>query len=200
MANPDAWEEIALIGIQRLNGNEVQFAGLTESIDFDEGEKDIEYIPICNGGGVTKNVPAKESTTTFECYPLQKGTYVAGGATGFDDIFHGDDSGDVINTVTKDRFRVTIAWSKSTLATASGSVTAAAGNPTYRRSYAESRLVSVKPSFSDGILKFTVKFKTPPFGKDAVGNIKIQSLSNTDAAGLTALAAYAQTGDTITRW
>jgi len=200
MANPDAWEEIALIGIQRLNGTEVQFAGLTESIDFDEGEKDIEYIPIVNGGGVTKNVPAKESTITLEAYPLQKGTYASATATGFDDLFHGDDSGDVINTTTKDRFRVTIMWTKSTTATASGAVTAAAGNPTYRRAYAEARLTSVKPSFTDGILKFSVKFKVPPFGKDAVGNIKVQSLSNTDATGLTALAAYAQSGDTITRW
>ncbi len=67
----DAWMEVCLIGVSKIGGSEMQFAALTETVDFDIGEKDIEGIPLTNGGRVTKWNPEGDSTITFEAYPLE---------------------------------------------------------------------------------------------------------------------------------
>ena len=76
----DAWMEEALVAISIIDGSDVQFAALTETIDFDVGEKDIEGIPLVNGGRVTKWNPEGDTTVTLEAYPLQAGTDSRAGA------------------------------------------------------------------------------------------------------------------------
>ena len=75
LPNTDAWMETCLITISKLgDAKNYQFAGLTETTDFDLGEKDIEGVPLVNGGRVTKWMPEGDSTITFEAYPLEAGT------------------------------------------------------------------------------------------------------------------------------
>jgi len=88
----DAWMETCLIGISKISGEEVQFAGITETVDLDLGEKGIEGIALLNGGRVAKWTPEGDSTITFEAYPLQSGA-----GYGFFDLLHSDD---VITTST----------------------------------------------------------------------------------------------------
>jgi len=89
----DAWMEKCLIGISVIAGEEVQFASLMETGDFDIGDKDIEGLALTNGGRVTKFTPEADSTITFEAYPLE-----AGAGEGFFDLLHG--SGNIVTGVT----------------------------------------------------------------------------------------------------
>ena len=92
MAN-DAWMEECLVGISVIAGEEVQFASIAETVDFDIGEKDIEGLALVNGGRVTKHTPEGDSSITFEVYPLE-----AGAGEGFFDLLHG--AVDVVSGVT----------------------------------------------------------------------------------------------------
>ena len=51
-------------------------------------------------------------------------------------------------------------------------------------------LTSVKPSFTDGILKFTVMFKVVPFDSSGNNNIQFESHDGTGGSALPALAQY----------
>ncbi len=96
----DAWMEKCLIGISVIAGEEVQFASVAETADFDIGEKDIEGLALVNGGRMTKHNPEGDSTITFEAYPLE-----AGGGDGFFDMLHGNQtvmSGTTTSTVGDD--------------------------------------------------------------------------------------------------
>ena len=77
--------ETCLVGISKIGGEEVQFASITETVDFDIGEKDIEGVALTNGGRVTKWTAEGDSTITFEAYPLE-----AGAGDGFFDLMHDD--------------------------------------------------------------------------------------------------------------
>ena len=81
----DAWMETCLVGISKIGGEEVQFQSITETADFDIGEKDIEGLALVNGGRVTKWNPEGDSSITFEAYPME-----AGAGEGFFDLLHGD--------------------------------------------------------------------------------------------------------------
>ena len=52
---------------------------------------------------------------------------------------------------------------------------------------------SVKPSMTDGIVKFTVTYKVPPFDSSGTANVKIESVAGSTTATLTALASYTST-------
>jgi hypothetical protein len=83
----DAWMEKCLIGISVINGEEVQFSSITETADFDIGEKDVEGTALVNGGRVTKFSVEGDSTITFEAYPLETGA-----GEGFFDLLHGNET------------------------------------------------------------------------------------------------------------
>ena len=89
----DAWMEECLIGISISGSEEVQFASITETADFDIGEKDIEGLALVNGGRVTKHTPEGDSSITFEVYPLE-----AGAGEGFFDLLHGNE--EVVSGIT----------------------------------------------------------------------------------------------------
>jgi len=82
----DAWMEKCLIGISVIGEEEVQFASIAETVDFDIGEKDVEGLALTNGGRVTKHTPEGDSSVTFEVYPLE-----AGAGEGFFDLLHGNE-------------------------------------------------------------------------------------------------------------
>ena len=72
MAAPDAWKEFCLIGIIPEDypsgaggGNEIAFAGITDEISaMDWGERDIEGVPLVNGGRIVKTSPMGDETLT----------------------------------------------------------------------------------------------------------------------------------------
>ena len=193
MADFDAWQETCLIAISKIGGSDVSFQGLTETVDPDLGEKDVEGIVLVNGGRVTKFTPEGDSTVTFEAYPLEAGTDSGTTGKGFFDLLHSADATQplaITNTRARDKYRVSALWTDDTTATsATGAITTP--SKAERISLANGYFTSVKPSFTDGVLKFTVVYKTVAFTKAGDGNIKHESTDGTE--NLPALNAYTST-------
>ncbi len=192
----DSWMEVCLIAISKASGSDLQFAALTETVDFDIGEKDIEGIPLVNGGRMTKWTPEGDSTITFEAYPLEAGTLAgATPGTGFFDMLHSTTGADAVpiritNDRNRDKYRVLVLWTNDPTPTTAQAAT----NNTFsalRIGMADGNFTSVKPSFTDGDLKFTVMYKVAAFDKSAVGNIMVESCAGTTAGDvLPAVASY----------
>lgn len=189
----DAWMETCLIAISKIGGSDIQFAGITETVDFDIGEKDIEGIPLTNGGRVTKWTPEGDTTLTFEAYPLEAGTDTGTTGKGFYDLMHTVDASvpiRVINDRNRDKYRVLVLWTNDPTPTTAQSVTANTFSA-LRIGVADGHFTSVKPSFTDGELKFTVMYKCAAFDKSAAGNVMMESCAGTTAGDiLPAIASY----------
>jgi len=199
MANePAGWNrDTALIGIAKQSGADAAFVALVDTIDISGGDKEMESVATLAGNRHVKFSPMSDIEITFEGYSLQAGTASvtqAGAAKGFFDLLHGglgSDSSQPVNIsadTTHTQYRVTILYTDNTSIT-----DAAAGIPTttengIRFVLADCYCTSVVPSFTDGLLKFTVKFKGPPLDVNASANWKWESCDST--AVLAALASY----------
>jgi len=189
----DSWMETCLVGISVLAGTDVAFAALTETVDFDVGEKDIEGVPLVNGGRVTKWSPEGDSSITLEAYPLEAGTDSGTTGKGFFDLLHAQDAAVPIrisNTTARSKYRVLVLWTNDATATTAGAIT----TNTYsalRIGLANGHFTSVKPSFTDGMLKFTVVYKCAAFTKAGASNVMMESAAGTTATDiLPIIAAY----------
>ncbi len=192
-ATDDAWMETCLIAISIAAGTDIQFAGVTETVDFDIGEKDIEGIPLVSGGRVTKFTPEGDSSITFEAYPLQAGTQTGAVGLGFYDLMHSVDSVvpiRVTNDRNRDKYRVLVLWTNDPTPTTAQSITVDTYSA-FRIGMADGHFTSAKPSFTDGILKFTVTFKCAAFDKSGNGNVMMESCAGGSAPDiLPAIASY----------
>jgi hypothetical protein len=191
-----AWTETAFVSITRYTaagGTDYNYSALTETIDIDLGDKDIEQITGLRGGKMVKKVPMDLTTLTFEGYPLDMD---ATGATGVSQAFYGETTWDITEplaqtiTINRDLFRVTILWTDSTYTTQTGITATSTSSNSYRMVFAHCYMTSYKPSFTDGILKATFTFKSVAFNKNGVGLIHEDS---GDATALAALSAYGST-------
>jgi len=252
----DAWMETCLIGVSKIDGEEVQFASNTETVDFDIGEKDIEGVALTNGGRMTKWTPEGDSSITFEAYPLE-----AGSGKGYFDLMHDDDvlvtsttdgttasklvdsavnfttlsiaagdkiinltdnttanvtavdsattlsissdimvSGDeytitnspirVTNSRVRNKYRIMVLWTdKSAAVRASEAI--ASTLSALRIGYADGYITSVKPSFTDGVLKYTITYKCAAFDKSGTSNVMMESCAAGGGAdALPVIASY----------
>ncbi len=189
----DAWMEVCLIAISKIEGPDRQFAGLTETVDIDLGEKDIEGIPLTNGGRVTKWSPEGDSTITFEAYPLQAGTDTGSSGLGFFDLMHSEDATvpiRIVNDRNRDKYRVLVLWTNDSGVTTAQAITTA-DSSALRIGLAGGHFTSVKPSFTDGTLKFTVTYKCAAFNKAGTAQLMMESCAGASGADiLPAIAAY----------
>ncbi len=153
----DAWQRTALISVECENeaGNpyiKLQYEALSETIDIDTGERDLDTIQLLNLGQIPKHGSIGICTITFEGYPLESGTGQTSGATrgtpeggvakGYFDAFayiptrtfeSGSDADEtqpfettMTNTTTK--FRVAIMWTNEADTTGTAS-TSSDGTP-----------------------------------------------------------------------
>lgn len=189
----DAWQETCLISISKIGGSEMNASGQTETVDIDLGDKDIEGVPLVNGGRVTKWTPQADSTITFEAYPVEAGTDTGTVLKGWDDLMNEVDSTvpiRVLNTRIRNKYRVVIMWTNDpTVLTATSATTQYYG--AYRFGGADGYFTSVKKSFTDGVLKFTATYKFAPFDKAGNSCILEESAAGTSGSDiLPAIAAY----------
>lgn len=189
----DVWTEKALVSIAAQSGTDVPFHSKTETIDIDLGEKDIEGIATVGGTRVVKFTPETDTTITLEVDHQEAGSgdiSAATSGTGFFDLLHAEDTSQpyyITNTTARSQYRLAIMWTEdSTVSNAASAPTGA--NKALRITGANGYITSVKPSFTDGVLKFTITFKVPAF--DASGNSLIQIASTDGSASMTALASY----------
>lgn len=189
----DAWMETCLVAITKVGGSDVAFQGLTESVDMDVGEKDIDVVALVNGGRISKWVPQDVITVTLEMYPVEVGTDTGTTGKGVFDLFSGstDSSQPVIltNSRTRTAVRIAILWTDDT-SQASATAAVTATKKAARMAFADGYVTSANPSFTDGVKKWTVTLKFAPFDKAGNANSQGASEDGTSVGGLTALASY----------
>lgn len=192
--NQAAWSETALVTITKYadaGGTNYEYAALTETIDIDLGDKDIDQIVNLKGGRMVKKIGQDITTITLECYPVD---IDAAGSTGVSQLFESGtwdttEPMEATSSRSRDMFRVALLWTDDTAATSGAGATAAATN-SYRITFAHAYCTSMKPSFTDGILKFTLQFKCPAFNPQGVA---IAREDSGDATALVALNTYSST-------
>lgn len=193
----DGWLETAKISIAAQGGSNVSFASLTETVAISGGVKAIEGIPLLNGGRLTKFTPETDTEVTFEAYTRDAGTDTGTTGKGFFDLLHTADTTQpvvVTNSRTRNKYRVAIMWTDANV-DATGAVSTPT-NEAMRFVGADGYFESVEQSFTDGVLKATVKFKVPAFDKSGSSNVKWESITGTGTSTLTALTAYSA----LTKW
>lgn len=192
-----AWSEIAYVTIWRCgDATGAEYAALTETIEIDQGRKDMEFFPTLYGGKVGKRVPPGEITITFDAYPLSIGGEITGQATGTSMLFQGPpgvwpttDPKVIYSTPWRNVFRISVLWTDDpNLATLTGAGSTAIGANAYRYSVASATCTQHNISFTDGILKVSWEFKAPPYNKWRVANVREESSNGT--TGLSALSEY----------
>jgi len=190
-----AWSETALIGITgHDDDNDMNFHAITETVDIDIGDKDFDTIATLSGGRLIKFTPQEPTTITLEAYPVEAGTDSGTTGKGFFDLMHTQDASepqDIDVDRVRTQYRIAILWTNNTSITAANQLvgTAYAG---LRVVAADGYFTSVKPSYTDGILKFTVVYKVPPFDSSGSANVVIQS-TDIGGASITALVSYTST-------
>lgn len=209
-----AWQETALITFSpqvstAASARNIQFAAITETIDIDQGEKNFDQVALLNGGRLVKIAPETETTVTLEAYPLYAG-HDGGIITGSDttgeaffDLLHDEDTGtDAVQiSVSRRRtkYRLVMLWTDDQDATTATQQVVQPTNRALRFAAADGYITSVKPSFTDGILKFTVTYKVPPFDTAGTANIAWSSVgTGTGTVTMTALGSYTTTVKAIT--
>ncbi len=209
----DAWMERCYVSICKegatgVGGTEMHFQALTDSVNIEPGEKDIEPIPLVNGGRVTKFTPEKETTITLEIYPKEVGTDTGATGKGFFDLMHTADASVPIrveNTFDRNKYRILVLWTNIPIASITGAEMATTVTDTYagvRFGMAEAYFTSVKVDFTDKIQKWTIIAKCSAFDNSQIpgsitlattgSNVLWQSATgSTDA--LAAIGAYSTT-------
>jgi len=191
MAYPDVWQETAIVGVTPTGGTAEAFATITETVDVDMGDKDIEGVATLKGGRLTKYTPQADTSVTLELYPVDIGGTASG--SGVAQLFHTTDANwdtsqpiSVNASLNRERYQIAVLWAESqpTDITAEG---AATGNA-YRFVLKNAVLTSYKPSYTDKILKVTATFKAPAFAKDGTANITEESSDS--GTTMAALSAY----------
>jgi len=190
----DTWSETAKLAIAAQAGADVQFITITETVDIDIGDKDFDVIATLAGGRLVKFTPQEPTTITLEAYPVEAGTDTGAAGKGFFDLVNTADTSQPV-TVSVDRtrtpYRMAIMWTDASVDAEAQVITPT--NSALRVVAAEGYFLSAKPSFTDGVLKFTVSYKTPPFDKSGDANVKVESIAGTATATMTALASYTST-------
>ncbi len=197
MAFPDAWEETALVSITKLDGSEIQFMTITDSIDINEGDNPGEGIPNVAGGRLWKRSPQEDGEITLDIYPIELDStsgvglfnqYVGGTwSTGASEPEVTDTSWAAGVDRSRDQFRVVILWTNDTN-TSTANATTTGSTDSLRFAAMGVRFTSHKVSFTDGVVKATVTLKWPAFNK--LGTIKMCRWDSGDQTAITALSAY----------
>ena len=201
---PDAWEEVALVTIQKKGATAYQYAAITETIDIAQGDYPGESVPNMAGGRIWKQSPEEDGEFTLEIYPINIDS--AASNTGLMQEFNGGtmDTSQPLATDTalkasvfdasqkqRDRFIVAIMWTDDA-GQSSAMDTTTTTNAVALRFYAkECRITSHKAEFTDGILKTTVTFKYP--GMNKAGAIKSWAWESTNETEGTPLPALTYT-------
>jgi len=191
----DSWSELAKVAITAQSGSDVAFQSITETVDMDIGEKGFDVIATLSGGRLVKFTPQEPTEITLEAYPVDAGTDSGTTGKGFFDLMNSADTTQPVSVSsdrTRTKYRIAIMWTDSTAAGAASAVVTPT-NQALRVVASDGYFTSVKPSFTDGILKFTVTYKVPPFDSAGSANVKVESISGSTTATMTALASYTST-------
>jgi len=184
---PQAWEETAIMTIQKLAGTAYEFAVIIDEIDLPEGDYPGESIPTASGGRIWKQSPKEDGELSFTVYGFGLDTTAAqglmqefNGGTWDTSVPMSTDTSWVAGVQrTRDRFMVALMWTDDAAQTGANDVTSTADATALRFYAKECRIITHKASFTDKILKMSVTFKYPAM----------------NYAGTTACCAWESTND-----
>jgi len=140
-------------------------------------------------------MPETEATITLEAYPIDVGTATtaAGTGTGFFDLLYTNTTTTEPQTIVADRTRnkikIVLLWTTITSTNATDAVVVTPANAALRMQFAEGYITSVKPAFTDGIVKYTIEAKFPAFNKAGTGTNTFESVNITSGGTTTTLSA-----------
>jgi len=199
MATNFAWCETAYVTLSFQSGTDIEFRAITETIDIDGIEKDFESIATIGGGRIVKFTPSPDITVTLEAYPLEVGTASGDTGKGFFDFMNSSSIGgsqplEIEFSRTRKPVRLAILFTEDTSVTKATDATNA-GYKATRFVFVDGYVTSVKPSYTDKVLKYTITVKFPPFDSSGNANFKVESDDGT-GTGLSALSAYTSS----TKW
>lgn len=170
---PDAWQETFLFSMEDLDGDEVQFAGITEDITgMDFGDKDIEGVALANGGRIVKFTPMGDESVTLKVWPVDAST----DGEGVVQMFHWqatEDSTDpirVLNTRTRKAYQIIFLWADNSDNLTTAGTATTEDHAAYRITIRNAIMTSYKPSFDDKNMSAEITFKWTPFSRDGVAN------------------------------
>jgi len=194
-----AWSEEAFVTITKYaagGGTDYDFKSITETMDFDIGDKGIEQFPTVGGGRIIKKVPQELSTITLELYPIGNDPAAL---TGLGQYFTGstvDTTSPKVSSVSRLRgfFRIAVLWTEDTTPT-NAAAQVAFSNKAYRFICAHAYFTGYKQEFKDGILKATAQFQFPSFNKNGIAMYQDQEGAGTLTTGaeLATLNSYGST-------
>lgn len=208
---PEVWTEEALVCIEQEDAaagdGKLYFKTITDTVDFDLGEKGMESIATIGGGRLAKFSPETDSTVTLELFPIAAGNYWSSSCeegAGFYDLLNshagtydpaavaGSAYQAIVNDHTRTRYRLTVLWTNDTSAT-DPTAAIVSGNYAALRISCCGWFTKVSPSFTDDSLKVTATMKIPAFKKDATANIQVASTDKSSTTNITALATFTST-------
>ena len=160
----DAWQRQCLIEVTSDSSHIVRLHAMSETVDIDMGERDLDKIDLLNLGQIPKHGAVGITTVTFEGYPLEAATETTSTGDGFFDIFasaplaSGTQPADIDMSNTLTRYRVAVLWTNDAdCDDASDDVDSA--DKGMRFVMADCFCTSCKTTFTDGVMKQTLVFK-----------------------------------------
>lgn len=173
MAYPSMWSQKALVTLTKKGGSDINYHCVIETIDIDEGERNITEVSTVCGGRLVKVEPQTMTTVTFEGYPVGIATTQVD-SLGFSQQMNGtEDTTQPLSSSPvqdPDLYRVAIMWTNdSTITSAVAAVPS--GKEAYRWVGKDAYWTKNPKSFTDKGLKFTVTIKCPIFNKAGVALI-----------------------------
>jgi len=193
-AVPDAYEEFCLISVMNNTAGdgsgEIAFAGFTEDITaMDFGEKDIEGVPLLNGGRIVKFTPMTDESITMKVYPVTA-SLEEGGAV---QLFHPQSANDTTQPIlvsnSKERIPYRVVILLSTRLPNSATALPNSGEPSYRFQVVNAYCTRYVPSFDGKIYSAEITFKWAPFDEFGTGNKQEESADGTVCIAATATAS-----------
>jgi len=177
----EQWQEVVRIGIEIMDGSEVQYAGIVNDIPtFPELTKDIEGQPLANGGRRVKWTPSGDLEFTFKIFPIN--CELTG--EGMKQLFDPQDSAEtapfkVVGTRNRNVHQIMFLWAEDIEDLATAGAVTTSDKAAWRMSVKNAYCTKYQDQRDDLNIMAEVTFKCAPFGKTANANYKNESTTTT---------------------
>jgi len=183
---PTAWTERFLLSIQKKGGTAANYYAMITTYDITGGDKDFTQIANGKGGRIKNFSPQSEIEVTMEGYATQ-----VGDDEGFFDLIHSG-TADATQPLSfsadhsRDLFLLSVMHTTDESATSAVAATTQ-DQRAIRDTFKNGHFVGLTQSFTDGICKFTLRYKVTPFAKDASANCTYESTDGSATSPLPAI-------------
>jgi len=187
-AEPDAWTETFLVSIQPKAGTAMDYRAVLTTYDISGGDKDFTSIANAKGGRVKNFTVQTDYEVTLEGYATEVGQTSSTG-NGFFDLMHTASTSQPLS-ISQDHVRTQymLAIEHTTDTSATSAVAESTDEERALRDvFKNGHFTMVNQSFTDGVCKFTLKFKSAPFDKSASSNVTFESTDGTTGKVLPAV-------------